>query len=120
MGAMASPSALPPPETSAGRTGRLVAYFTVQLLDPPELRDRAQALLGADHYLGGVQAVGEPLPYAVTDAQGDWLAVLIFATVAWPLRLRKAPMTFCRFNCADFCQGRLASATPGQGDRLAR
>ena len=45
------------------------------MLDTPELRNRAQALLGAHHYLGGVQAVGEQLHYAVSDAQGEWVAV---------------------------------------------
>jgi len=42
----------------------------VHVLDTPELRERAQALLAAHHYLGGVQAVGEQVHYAVSDAQG--------------------------------------------------
>jgi hypothetical protein len=60
----------------------------VHLLDTPELRERAQQRLAADHYLGGVQAVGEQLHYAVSDAQAEWVAVLIFAAGANHLRPR--------------------------------
>ena len=85
---MTSPSPLPPPKPLPEELAVLLRTLQVQVLDTPELRDRAQALLVADHYLGGVQAVGEQLHYAVTDAQGDWVAVLIFAAAAWHLRLR--------------------------------
>ena len=66
----------------------LLRTVQVQLLDTPELRERAQALLAAQHYLGGVQAVGEQMHYAVSDAQGEWVAVLIFAAAALHLRPR--------------------------------
>jgi hypothetical protein len=38
--------------------------------------------------LGGVQAVGEQMHYAVSDAQGGWVAVVIFAAAALHLRPR--------------------------------
>lgn len=85
---MTSPSPLPPPKPLPEELAVLLKTLQVQLLDTPELRDRAQALLVQDHYLGGVQAVGEQLHYAVTDAQGAWVAVLIFAAAAWHLRPR--------------------------------
>ena len=66
----------------------LLRTLQVCVLDAPELRARAQSLLVAGHYLGGVQAVGEQVHYAVTDAQGEWVAVLVFAAAAWHLRPR--------------------------------
>jgi hypothetical protein len=66
----------------------LLRTLRVELLTTAQQRERAQALLVARHYLGGVQAVGEQLHYAVTDAHGTWVAVLIFAAAAWHLRLR--------------------------------
>lgn len=78
------PSARPLPEERAV----LLRTLRVELLTTAQQRERAQALLVARHYLGGVQAVGEQLHYAVTDAHGTWVAVLIFAAAAWHLRLR--------------------------------
>ena len=66
----------------------LLRTVQVQVLDRPELRERAQGLLAAHHYLGGVQAVGEQLHYAVSDAEGAWVAVVIFAAAALHLRPR--------------------------------
>lgn len=79
-----APPAKPLPEESA----ILLRTVQVHLLDTPELRERAQGLLAAQHYLGAVQAVGEQLHYAVSDAQGAWVAVLIFAAAALHLRPR--------------------------------
>lgn len=79
-----SPSLPPLPEAPAV----LLRVLQVHLLDTPELRARAQALLAAHHYLGGVQAVGEQVHYAVSDAQDEWVAVLIFAAAALHLRPR--------------------------------
>ena len=67
----------------------LLRAMQVQVLDSPELRTRAQALLAEHHYLGGIKAVGEQLHYAVTDRQGAWVAVLIFAAAALHLRPRE-------------------------------
>jgi hypothetical protein len=66
----------------------LLHTVQVQVLDTPELRARAQALLAEHHYLGGVQAVGEQVHYAVSDGRGEWVAVLIFAAAALHLRAR--------------------------------
>jgi hypothetical protein len=81
-----SPSQFPLPEEPAV----LLRVLQVHLLDTPELRGRAQALLAAHHYLGAVQAVGEQVHYAVSDALGEWVAVLVFAAAAWHLRPRDA------------------------------
>lgn len=66
----------------------LLRTVQVQVLDTAERRERAQRALAAHHYLGGVQAVGEQVHYAVSDAQGEWVAVLIFAAAAKHLRPR--------------------------------
>lgn len=79
-----SPQPQPLPEAAA----ILLRTVQVQVLDTPELRAKAQALLAEHHYLGGVQAVGEQVHYAVSDAQGEWVAVLIFAAAALHLRAR--------------------------------
>jgi hypothetical protein len=49
---------------------------------------RAQQLLDQHHYLGSLKPVGERLHYAVTDARGDWLGVLVFCAAARRLRPR--------------------------------
>ncbi len=67
----------------------LLRTVQVQVLDTPERRARARQLLAAHHYLGGVQAVGEQVHYTVSDAQGEWVAVLIFAAAAKHLRPRE-------------------------------
>ena len=71
---------------------REILFRTLQIerLDTSEQRDRAQAFLQEHHYLGGLQAVGEQMHYAVADAQGEWVAVLIFAAAALHLRPRDA------------------------------
>ena len=80
----ASPTKPLPEELSV-----LLRTVQVHLLDTPELRERAEGLLAAHHYLGAVQAVGEQLHYAVSDAQGEWVAVVIFAAAALHLRPRE-------------------------------
>ena len=65
-------------------------HLQVQVLDSPELNARAQGLLEEHHYLGAVKPVGERLLYAVSDAQGTWVAVLVFAAAALHLRGREA------------------------------
>lgn len=45
-------------------------------------------LLDKHHYLGSPKPVGERLYYVVTDAQGQWRAVLLFAAAAKHLRPR--------------------------------
>lgn len=83
----------PPPSASLPKLlpeepAILLRTLQVQVLDAPEWRARAQALLAAHHYLGGVQAVGEQVHYAVSDGRGEWVAVLIFAAAALHLEAR--------------------------------
>jgi len=59
----------------------------VRLLESPEL-ERCNGLLDEHHYLGSVKPVGERLYYVVTDPQGHWLALLIFAAAAKHLKYR--------------------------------
>jgi hypothetical protein len=66
----------------------LLGMLRVERLDTAEQRERAQALLEEHHPLRGLQAVGEQMHYAVADAQGEWVGVLIFAAAALHLRPR--------------------------------
>jgi hypothetical protein len=80
---------VPPAKPLAEELSVLLRTVQVHLLDAPEQRARAQELLATHHYLGAVQAVGEQLHYAVSDAQGAWVAVVIFAAAALHLRPRE-------------------------------
>jgi hypothetical protein len=60
----------------------------VVLLTDAEERRLAQRLLRKHHYLGGLKAVGEQMCYAAVDAQGNWLALLIFSAAAKHLKHR--------------------------------
>ena len=53
-----------------------------------EERRRFQKLLREHHYLGGLKAVGEQMYYAAVDAQGNWLALLLFSAAAKHLKPR--------------------------------
>lgn len=68
----------------------LLRTLRIDRLDTFEQREQAQVLLQEHHYLGGIQAVGEQMHYAVADAQGEWVGVLIFAAAALHLRPRDA------------------------------
>ncbi len=59
----------------------------VRLLQADEL-PRCDQILNDHHYLGSLKPVGERLLYAVTDAPGDWLGVLVFCAAARRLRPR--------------------------------
>lgn len=65
----------------------LLDGLQVRLLAPDQW-PRAHQLLAEHHYLGALKPVGERLHYAVTDAQGDWLGVLVFCAAARRLRPR--------------------------------
>lgn len=65
----------------------LLARLQVRLLGPDELA-RCHQLLDQYHYLKSPKPVGERLYYVVTDAQGRWLALLVFAAAARHLRYR--------------------------------
>ena len=59
----------------------------VELLESVQLK-RFNELLDEHHYLGSVKPVGERLYYVVTDHQGEWLALLVFAAAAKHLKYR--------------------------------
>jgi hypothetical protein len=59
----------------------------VRLLESAELK-RCNEQLDEHHYLGSVKPVGERLHYVVTDPQGEWLALLVFAAAAKHLKYR--------------------------------
>lgn len=65
----------------------LLNGIQIRLLDKADL-PRSEALLAQHHYLGTLQPVGERLHYALTDAHGDWLGVLVFCAAARRLRPR--------------------------------
>lgn len=77
-----------PPRPTADQQ-HLLDSIIVRLLDAEEW-PRGQQLLEEGHYLGGLQPVGERLAYAVTDAGGAWLGVLVFCAAARRLRARDA------------------------------
>jgi hypothetical protein len=59
----------------------------VHLLESADLK-RCNEQLEEHHYLGSVKPVGERLYYVVTDYQGEWLALLVFAAAAKHLKHR--------------------------------
>jgi uncharacterized protein DUF4338/DDE family transposase len=77
-------------DSCAGQSSASVslAGVQIQLLSTAKARGRARRLLAKHHYLGDVRAVGEQLFYAVTDAGGDWLGVLVFCAASRRLRAR--------------------------------
>lgn len=79
---MRTPPARPTPDQQ-----HLLDSIIVRLLEADEL-PRCHQLLAEHHYLGALQPVGERLHYAVTDAAGQWLGVLVFCAAARRLRAR--------------------------------
>src|SRR6266705_935111 len=73
---------MPSPENQA-----ILESLQVRIAEPCEL-ERCHQLLDEHHYLKSPKPVGERLYYVVTDAQGQWLAVMIFAAAAKHLRAR--------------------------------
>lgn len=66
----------------------LLEQAQVVLVTGTEERRRVQKLLRKHHYLGGLRAVGEQMYYAAVDAQGNWLALLLFSAAAKHLKHR--------------------------------
>ena len=66
------------------------ALDDIKILQLTELGDqrRLQSLLRKHHYLGSLKPVGERMFYAAADAQGHWLAVLVFSAAAKHLKHR--------------------------------
>ena len=66
----------------------LLGEVRVILISQQPDRQRFQRLLERHHYLGRLKPVGEQLYYAAVDAQGRWLALLIFSAAAKHLKHR--------------------------------
>jgi hypothetical protein len=66
----------------------LLEQVHIVLVTGTEERRRFQKLLRKHHYLGGLKAVGEQMYYAAVDAQGNWLALLLFSAAAKHLKHR--------------------------------
>jgi len=58
-----------------------------RLLESHEL-ERCHGLLDEHHYLGSAKPVGERLYYVVTNPQGEWLGLVVFAAAAKHLKFR--------------------------------
>jgi hypothetical protein len=65
-----------------------LASLQVRLVAKEELT-RFNQLLDQHHYLKSPKPVGERLHYVVTDAQGQWLALLLFTAAAKHLKCRE-------------------------------
>jgi hypothetical protein len=63
-------------------------HLQVRLLEAAE-RPRFDQLLDQHHYLGRLHPVGERLYYVVTDAAGQWRALLLFSGAAKHLKARE-------------------------------
>lgn len=74
--------------TPAAADQALVQAVRVVPLTEPGPRRRFQSLLRQHHYLGGLKAVGEQMYYVAVDAQGRWLALLLFSAAARHLKPR--------------------------------
>jgi hypothetical protein len=72
----------------AGTEQALLDEVRMVLVSESEERRHFQKLLRKHHYLGGLRAVGEQLYYAAVDAQGHWLALLLFSAAAKHLKHR--------------------------------
>jgi hypothetical protein len=66
---------------------KLLESLQARLLEPVEL-EQCNKLLDAHHYLGSPKPVGERLYYVISDLQGEWLALLVFAAAAKHLKHR--------------------------------
>jgi hypothetical protein len=60
------------------------------LVTEPDERRRFQRLLQQHHYLGALKPVGEQMYYVALDAQGRWVALLLFSAAARHLNLTAA------------------------------
>jgi hypothetical protein len=65
----------------------ILDQLQVRLLERSELQ-QAHQLLDEHHYLGSLKPAGERLYYAATDANAQWLALLVFSAPAKHLKHR--------------------------------
>jgi hypothetical protein len=77
----------------------LLEEVTVVLVTQKRQRQRFQRLLKRHHYLGSLQPVGEQLYYVAVDAQGRWLALLLFSAAAKHLKHREEWIGWSAAQC---------------------
>lgn len=85
--------------TLLGTDQALLEQVQVVLVPDPQPRRRFQRLLQQRHYLGGLKPVGEQMYYVAVDAQGRWLALLIFSAAAKHLKHRDQWIGWTRAQC---------------------
>jgi Domain of unknown function (DUF4338) len=66
----------------------LLDQVRIVLVTEPDERRRFQRLLQQPHYLGALKPVGEQMYYVAVDAQGRWVALLLFSAAARHLKHR--------------------------------
>jgi hypothetical protein len=66
----------------------LLDQVRIVLVTEPDERRRFQRLLQQHHYLGALKPVGEQMYYVAVDAQGRWVALLLFSAAARHLKHR--------------------------------
>ena len=77
-----------PPHLLVDAEQALLDQVRVVLVAEPNERRRFQRLLQQHHYLGALKPVGEQRCYAAVDAQGRWVALLLFSAAARHLKHR--------------------------------
>ena len=87
-----------PPKPTASEQA-LLDEVRVVLIPQAKDRQRFQRLLQAHHYLGSLKPVGEQLYYAAVDAQGAWLALLLFSAAAKHLKHREQWIGWTAAQC---------------------
>ena len=85
-----------PPRSPSAAQQTLLEHVCVVRVTAPDERRRLQQLLQQHHYLGRLKPVGEQLYYAAVDAQGRWVALLLFSAAAKHLKHRDQWMGWTR------------------------
>jgi hypothetical protein len=88
-----------PSQAPSAAQQALLDHVRVVLLTGPDERRRCQRLLKEHHYLGSLKPVGEQLYYAAVDAQGRWVALLLFSAAAKHLKHRDQWIGWTRPQC---------------------
>lgn len=85
-----------PPYSLVDAEQALLDQVRVVPVTEPGERRRFQRLLQQHHYLGSLKPVGEQMYYAAVDAQGCWVALLLFNAAARHLKHRDRWMGWTR------------------------
>lgn len=88
-----------PPHSPSKAQQALLEHVRIVLVTAPDERRRFQRLLKEHHYLGSLKPVGEQLYYAAVDAQGRWVALLLFSAAAKHLKHRDQWIGWTRSQC---------------------